>query len=174
MSLRSEQQRFRRARHVLILVVPASAPLGMCKEADVPLSEHEQRLLEQMERALYAEDPKFVSTLRGASLRVRYRRRALLSAVGFVLGVVGLMTGLVTKLIAVSVFGFVLMLVSTIVAISAWRRLSSKSADLTSVTETGPGVRVMRRGGGRGPRTSLMQRLEQRWDRRRDERGSGF
>ncbi|HZF87360.1 DUF3040 domain-containing protein, partial [Streptomyces sp.] len=25
----------------------------------MPLSEHEQRMLEQMERALYAEDPKF-------------------------------------------------------------------------------------------------------------------
>jgi hypothetical protein len=25
----------------------------------VPLSDHEQRLLEQIERALYAEDPKF-------------------------------------------------------------------------------------------------------------------
>ena len=34
------------------------------EEAPVPLSEHEQRMLEQMERALYAEDPKFASTMR--------------------------------------------------------------------------------------------------------------
>jgi len=32
----------------------------------MPLSEHEQRLLEQMEKALYAEDPKFATSLRGA------------------------------------------------------------------------------------------------------------
>ena len=43
----------------------------------MPLSEHEQRLLEQMERALYAEDPKFASALRGHDLRGRYRRRLL-------------------------------------------------------------------------------------------------
>jgi hypothetical protein len=42
----------------------------------VPLSEHEQRLLEQMERALYAEDPKFASTLRSAGPRPGSRRRA--------------------------------------------------------------------------------------------------
>ena len=33
----------------------------------VPLSEHEQRLLEQMERALHEEDPKLASTLRHGS-----------------------------------------------------------------------------------------------------------
>jgi len=33
----------------------------------VPLSEEELRLLEQMERALVEEDPKFASTLRGSS-----------------------------------------------------------------------------------------------------------
>ena len=43
----------------------------------MPLSDHEQRLLEQMERALYAEDPKFATTMRGADLRRRYRRRAV-------------------------------------------------------------------------------------------------
>jgi hypothetical protein len=31
----------------------------------MPLSENEQRLLEQMEKALIAEDPKFASALRG-------------------------------------------------------------------------------------------------------------
>ena len=31
----------------------------------MPLSENEQRLLQQMEKALAAEDPKFASALRG-------------------------------------------------------------------------------------------------------------
>ena len=43
----------------------------------MPLSEHEQRLLDQIERALYAEDPKFVSTVRGGRLRKPTRRRRL-------------------------------------------------------------------------------------------------
>ena len=40
----------------------------------MPLSEEELRLLEQMERALVEEDPKFASTLRGTSLRRSARR----------------------------------------------------------------------------------------------------
>ncbi len=49
----------------------------------MPLSEHEQRLLEQMERALHAENPKFASALQGADLRALFRRRALLAVIGF-------------------------------------------------------------------------------------------
>ena len=63
----------------------------------MPLSDHEQRLLEQMERALYAEDPKFATTMRGADLRRRYRRRAVAAAFVFVIGIVLLMTGAVSK-----------------------------------------------------------------------------
>ena len=51
------------------------------REDTVPLSEEELRLLEQMERALVEEDPKFASTLRGTSLRSMARRRAILAGV---------------------------------------------------------------------------------------------
>ena len=44
----------------------------------MPLSEHEQRLLEQMERALYAEDPKFASSLRRSGVRQGSRKRLIL------------------------------------------------------------------------------------------------
>ena len=46
----------------------------------MPLSEEELRLLEQMERALVADDPKLASTMRGTTLRASARRRALLAA----------------------------------------------------------------------------------------------
>ncbi len=35
----------------------------------MPLSEHEQRMLDQIESALYAEDPKFASSVRGGAFR---------------------------------------------------------------------------------------------------------
>ena len=54
----------------------------------MPLSEHEQRLLDQIERALYAEDPKFVSTVRGGRLRKPTRRRRLQGIAVFALGLV--------------------------------------------------------------------------------------
>ena len=59
----------------------------------MPLSEHEQRLLEQIERALYAEDPKFASTVRGGRLRKPTRRRRLQGVAVFVVGLVLLVVG---------------------------------------------------------------------------------
>ncbi len=59
----------------------------------MPLSEHEQRLLEQIERALYAEDPKFASTVRGGRLRKPTRRRRLQGVALFVVGLVLLVLG---------------------------------------------------------------------------------
>jgi len=57
----------------------------------VPLSEHEQRVLEQIERALYADDPKFAATVRGIDPRTLHRRRYLRAAIG---GVVGIFFGI--------------------------------------------------------------------------------
>ena len=39
----------------------------------MPLSDHEQRMLDQIESALYAEDPKFASSVRGGGLRAPRR-----------------------------------------------------------------------------------------------------
>ena len=58
----------------------------------MPLSEEELRLLEQMERALVEEDPKFASTLRGTTFRRAARRRAIMAGVVFAVGIAVLMT----------------------------------------------------------------------------------
>src|SRR4029453_9236431 len=98
-------------------------------EDPVPLSEEELRLLEQMERALVEEDPKFASTLRGTSLRRSARRRAVLAGVVFVLGIGILMTGAITQLPVIGIAGFVVMLGSATVALTAIRGQQSVSAD---------------------------------------------
>ena len=137
----------------------------------MPLSEHEQRLLEQMERALYAEDPKFASSLRGKSARSSLRRRVLLAGVGFVLGLVMLMTGLVASIIWVSVVGFLLMLGGAFFAVNSYRVVGT--AARFGVVEGGGTVRPprpagRRPSGGHGG-SGFMQRLEDRWNRRREE-----
>ena len=86
------------------------------------LSEEEFRMLQQMERALVEEDPKFASTLRGTGLRQSARQRAILAGVVFVGGVALLMTGAVMRLTAVGIAGFVVMLAAASVAVSALRR----------------------------------------------------
>ncbi|WP_148113789.1 DUF3040 domain-containing protein, partial [Saezia sanguinis] len=60
----------------------------------MPLSEHEQRMLEQIESALYAEDHKFASTVRAGRLRSATGRRRLQAAALFVLGLVLLIAGI--------------------------------------------------------------------------------
>jgi Protein of unknown function (DUF3040) len=132
----------------------------------VPLSEHEQRMLEQMERALYAEDPKFASALEGAGLRTFTRRRVYLAGAGFLAGIALLMTGMAVKMIWVSVVGFLVMLGCAALGVAAWRR-SARPAG-----QTGPGVPTTGHPFGRHPqrrRGSVMDRIEERWQRRRDE-----
>jgi DUF3040 family protein len=140
----------------------------------VPLSEHEQRLLEQMERALYAEDPKFASSLRGRDPRSNFRRRIALAVLGFILGVVALMAGLVTKLVPVSVLGFVVMLAAALFAVTSYRQLTS-AGKLGVVDNTTGAVRRPQQAQP-APRKArdhrgLMEKFEERWNKRRDENG---
>ena len=142
----------------------------------MPLSEHEQRLLEQMERALYAEDPKFASSLRGKDPRSTFRRSVLISSLGFIAGVVLLMTGLVQQTPLVSVIGFVVMLGSAFYALTSYRRVAG-GAQLGVVDGAGA-PRAPHKAGkpakpGRPAKDGrkLMERLEERWNRRRDENG---
>jgi hypothetical protein len=141
----------------------------------VPLSEEELRLLEQMERALVEEDPKLASTLRGTSFRRAARRRAIIAAVCFVIGVVVLMTGAVAQLVLVGIAGFVIMLVSATVALTAWRGQQAHAVvgdhgghDRSGLTVIEGGRRSRR--SRRPARHSFMERVEERWRRRR-ERG---
>lgn len=132
----------------------------------MPLSEHEQRLLDQIERALYAEDPKFASTVRSTDLRTHMRRRARRAAFVLALGFVLLMVGVATNL-AVGIAGFVVMLVALVMALSAWKRLNpSSNAALRSVG--GRSERATKRA---KPAGSTLSRLEDRWKRRWEERG---
>jgi hypothetical protein len=142
-------------------------------EGPVPLSDHEQRLLQQMEQALYAEDPKFATTMRGADLRRRYRRRAVAASFVFVLGIVVLMTGAVTSVIPMGVAGFVVMVASAWYAVTSWRRVPSAGeigtfdvpADVPKAQARRPNrPAVVRRRG-------FMERMEERWRRRREGPG---
>jgi len=136
----------------------------------VPLSEHEQRLLDQIERALYQEDPKFASTVRQTDLRTHMKRRLVKAALVLVVGFGLLLTGAVLPNYIVGIVGFLVMVGALLLAMSAWKRLGQGAAP------TGPEA-GRRSTGGRPsrPRSSrggggLVHRLEERWKRRWDER----
>ncbi|MBO2452340.1 DUF3040 domain-containing protein [Actinomadura barringtoniae] len=123
----------------------------------MPLSEHEQRMLEQIEQALYAEDPKFAHAVRSTNPQVHYKRRIVKAALGFVVGVCALMAGLVVNegpiTIAISVTGFILMVVCCVWALSSWKRMTGVGAE-------------PERGSPRPARAGFMERMEERWRKR--------
>ncbi|MER8043271.1 DUF3040 domain-containing protein [Streptomyces sp. NPDC094032] len=130
----------------------------------MPLSEHEQRMLEQMERALYAEDPKFATALEGSGLRTYTRRRVYQAVAGFLVGIALLMAGMIAPQIwPLSVVGFLIMLGCAVLAVTGWRKAPK------------PGEQARTADGGRQARQrrSMMTRIEERWQRRRDEQQGG-
>lgn len=142
----------------------------------MPLSEEELRLLEQMERALSEEDPKFASTLRGTTLRQAARRRAIIAGVIFAVGVAVMMGGAVSGVWPVGVLGFLIMLGSSTLLLGSVRGQRGMGAD-PRVSTHPSGLGVVDGGRGRSGRSSrssggFMATLQARW-RRRKERG-GF
>ncbi|MFL6124854.1 DUF3040 domain-containing protein [Actinophytocola sp.] len=128
----------------------------------MPLSEHEQRLLDQIERALYAEDPKFASSVRGARLRRPSRRRRLQGIALFVLGVALLVLGVILPLKpggvpVVSLLGFLVMFFGALLTLSAIRR----GGDGEEAAENGEGG-----GTPKARRSSFSQRMEDRFRKR--------
>lgn len=124
----------------------------------MPLSEHEQRLFEQIERSL-AEDPKFASAVRASDPRFHTRRRILVAAVLFLGGLALLVYGVMGNAPLLGVGGFLVMLGSVAFGMQSYRR--GQSNDLRAVD--GTATRRTRSGGRRG---SIVDRLEDRWRRR--------
>jgi DUF3040 family protein len=140
-------------------------------EAPVPLSEHEERLLDQIERALEAEDPKFAHAVRTSDPRVHYKRRVVKAGLGFLIGVALLLAGVVSKYIWIGVAGFLVMLATAMWALTSWRRISGSAA-----TKRAPAARQQRqrksrksrKGRSRSSGHGFMERMEERWRRRQE------
>ncbi len=130
----------------------------------MPLSDHEQKLLAQMEQALYQEDPKFATSLRGRSRGVGSVQRAIIALTSVGVGLTLIILGISLNLLWLSILGFVLMFGGVVFAVAAPAGRKERGTD-----GGGGGRRAPRPGGGRGPRRqSFVQRMEERWERRGD------
>jgi hypothetical protein len=140
------------------------------QEVLVPLSEHEQRLLEQMERALYAEDPKFATSMRNTRTSAGSKRSLALGVVVFLAGIGLLIAGVATQLVIIGVVGFLGMLGGIWLVVAALRPRPADQNPQAGPTQAGP----MPPRPGRPSRSrqrsgeSLSDRMEQRWRRRRE------
>ena len=131
----------------------------------MPLSDHEQRLLEQIERALYAEDPKFASTVSSTDLRTHARRRVRRAIVLLVLGLGALLGGVVSGTIWLGVLGFCLMLFALVYGASQYKKVGGRP-DLRVAGSERPAPRR----GGKQRKAPFLQRMEERFRRRFDDR----
>lgn len=126
----------------------------------MPLSEYEQRVLEQMERQLTSDDPRLANTL--TSRGRRRVSRYVLAGGGAVVGLLLLVLGAVASRAWLGVLGFVVMFAAVAFAFARPR-----SAGPAGVVR--PDGRVDR---AKRPRSAgFMTRLEERWQKRRDAGG---
>jgi hypothetical protein len=106
-----------------------------------------------MERQLYADDPKLASTLRGSGRSLRSRHRLLLGVLG---GLALLVAGVASQFWPVGVAGFLVMLGGGWWASTGWQ---VGSTGASAAPQQSPKS---------SPRSGFMNRIEERWDRRRD------
>lgn len=128
----------------------------------MPLSEREQRLLDEMERQLLAEDPRFAATTdldMEQPVARRSKRRIGLGVAVAVAGLALLIFAVSIQMIWLGVIAFLIMFGG-----AAWALFAPGTSGPTS----GPG------GGGGGQPSSgsgsdgggFMSRVEERWERR--------
>jgi hypothetical protein len=130
----------------------------------VPLSEHEQRLFDEIEKSL-ADDPKFASAVRANDPRHHARRRLILAGIVLLIGIGVLVLGVARQNTLIGVAGFVIMLGAALLGLQSQRKVG-RGSHLRVVggsTSTGTSART-----GRRPRRhgGIVDRLEERWRRR--------
>ncbi|KRC62393.1 hypothetical protein ASE14_00675 [Agromyces sp. Root81] len=128
----------------------------------MPLSEQEQRLLEEMERNLYRNDADFVQAVGGVRGRRPNYRAIVLGVLLAVAGAGALIAGVASQLLIIGVVGFALMFTGVLVAITPSKRGAAAAAPAEPAAST-------QRGRARGTTGgSFMDRMNERWDRRQD------
>ena len=135
----------------------------------MPLSEHEQRQLEQIEQGLRADDPRFADVVNAADPRVHHKHRVIEAALGFLTGLGLLLAGVVINVILIAVAGFMIMLACSLWAVTSYRRMTGITTGRVPAKgrRSGEKRRAARdRRSGQQARSGLMLRLEERWRHR--------
>jgi len=117
----------------------------------MPLSDREEKLLAQMEKALLADDPRLVSALTGTSTKAG-GRNLWLAVLLFFAGFAAVFGGLFSKIYPISWAGFVICLTALSILASGLR------GKVEAFTKPDRSVKPARK--------SFKDRLDERWDNR--------
>ncbi|WP_353987765.1 DUF3040 domain-containing protein [Ruicaihuangia caeni] len=127
----------------------------------MPLSEQEQRLLEEMERSLYQHDADFVATVGSHRGKPNYTI-IVVGALMVLAGIGVLVAGVALSQPIVGVLGFILMFAGVLLIVAPPRKLQRKPSSGFNASKPG--------GSGKSGSSSFMDNLNDRWDRRADGR----
>jgi hypothetical protein len=116
------------------------------------LTEAERKLLEELEATLTAQDPKLASKFSQPVRRV-HPSHAIAGVVGVLVGLAGLIVGMASEW-WISVIGFVIMLVSVVMAFSSW---SHPGGEPKTITNSEP------------KKADFIARMERRWRDRQEQ-----
>ena len=98
------------------------------------LDDREQKILEEIERNLYAEDPKLAQTVARTDLSTRIRRRRILAGLGFFIGL-AIMLGTFTRFSFLAGLGFILMVASAAMIATTVRGARAERTSSFSVSD---------------------------------------
>lgn len=124
----------------------------------MPLSEQEQRLLEEMERSLYHNDAEFVASVGGNRLRPNYRS-IVLGVLAGVVGIATLVAGVAVQQLWLGIVGFIIMFGGVLLAVTPGR--TARATRPSAGTTSGRPAQARNQQG-------FMDKLNDRWDRRQD------
>ncbi|MBC7518285.1 MAG: DUF3040 domain-containing protein [Microbacteriaceae bacterium] len=128
----------------------------------MPLSEHEQRLLEEMERNLYHNDADFVATVGNNRGKPNYTL-IVIGILGAVLGVGVTVFGIILRQPGIGIVGFIIMFAGALVAIAPARGSGIPREPSADERASAPS-----RSGSRSGQTGFMDRINERWEKRQD------
>jgi hypothetical protein len=136
----------------------------------MPLSEHEQRILNEIEKRLLEEDPKFAQQV-SSSFRAHLVSRIRWAVAGFVLGLAIVIVGVpVMQVPLLGLVGFAVMIGSILLFVQALRRrATAERASDDPAPGSGPRRGAPRR--ERGGVDGWWSRVNERWRQRWEERG---
>ena len=122
------------------------------------LSEHEQRLLDQLEQQLHADDPKFAHSMASDTRKAMSTRRLVIGALVTIAGILVLLAGIVNQYIPIGVVGFLVMGAGVYFA-------TTRSKQVEGARPAGKPSKATS-----GGKSGFMSNLEDKWDeRRRDQ-----
>jgi Flp pilus assembly protein TadB len=134
----------------------------------MPLTDYEQRVIDDLERSLLRDDPKLAKAFNSAP--THSYARIIGVAVGVLLGIALLILGSVMELPLLVAIGFAVMFMSLAWAASS-RRAHSRDAEEAQYTYVQMPPKELTTSNTNESNSRFMDRLEIRWNRRQSELG---